>query len=1024
MTRHENGPVRLQQRALPSIRNLLVLIVSAFVAAPLFVAIANLYAAWNNMAAARAMQTNAEIGDLFLRSAGELAAERGITSTALAKGTRVDLRTITRINELRKVGDDALSSATLKVSNGPDFKGKTDLLAALHRDRDALASLRREIDRRFAQAGSSSRPGLNERWISTATTLIISSQNLRLAAQVVPPTALARAQIMLDLRQAMWVITEYAGRERALIGGRIAMGAPFDTATLATLVEYRGRLQQSWTAIETYERRNFPDATVQSAIAGARSNFFGAFEKARMAVYSADAEGGAYPITSEEWIAVATKGIDSLLFLSSEVGAAAGGYASRVESDSSRAVMASAAILFLALVLGGFTLWTILVRITRPIQSLTVTMSRLAGGDLELEVPSVERQDEVGQMARAVEVFRQVGAANRRLEAEAVATRSQLEQDRIEKETRRIAEAEASLLAENAQRERVETLLLDIIETLPDGVAAFDAEEKLVLFNKAYRDMHDSISDEIRAGRHFAELMQMAVDRGQFVLPDSGDNTEWLEARLKAFRRPEGSLIQHLRDDRWVQVRERRSSSGNTVGVRTDITDLKRAELTIKQQAERDPLTGLYNRSVLNSSIQKACDRAQRGSYTGALVLGDLDDFKSINDTLGHEAGDTLLKEIATRLSANLRSNDMVLRLGGDEFALILPRIASPEALLRLMERVTKRVSQPVTVGSRQVAPKCSLGISLFPDHAQSPGELMKNADIALYSAKTTNRGGCCIFDSGMRAAVDTRDKIAVSLRHDVTAGKLSVALQPQIAFENGSHVGFEALARWSPNGRPVPPADFIPIAEECGLILELGSYVLENTLATATGLDRRGFRFGSIAVNIASAQLKTDGFPEQLAAMLGRYRIAPENLELEITENTLLDRGSDKIAQALGKLKQMGVKIALDDFGTGYASLVHLKRFSVDRLKIDRSFVCDIETSQDSSAISRAIISLAHSLGLKVVAEGVETEEQSTFLRRQRCDFGQGYLFGRPLEGEALVEYFSALKDGARSVGVSSEAA
>jgi len=571
---------------------------------------------------------------------------------------------------------------------------------------------------------------------------------------------------------------------------------------------------------------------------------------------------------------------------------------------------------------------------------------------------------------------------------------------------------EANLLAENARREKAETLLLDIIETLPDGVAAFDAEDRLILFNKAYRDVYDKISGEIQTGMKFADLMRLAVERGQFVLPDDSNEAqvEWLEARLKVFRRPKVPLVQHLRDERWVQVHERRSTSGNTVGVRTDITDLKRAEITIKQQAERDPLTGLYNRSVLNSYIQRACTRAQRGNYTGALVVGDLDDFKSINDTLGHEAGDTLLKEVSARLCATLRSNDIVLRLGGDEFAIILPRIANQEALVRLMDRVIRSVSQPVAIGSRQVMPRCSLGVSLFPDQATTPGDLMKNADIALYAAKNTNRGGCRIFDAGMRAAVDKRERLAASLRTDLAAGRLSVALQPQVALEDGSHVGFEALARWSLNGRPVPPAEFIPVAEETGSIVQLGTYILETALYTVRALERPWFRFGTVAVNIAAAQLKMDGFVTQVAAMLTHYGISPASLELEITENTLLDRGVDKIASSLGELKQLGVKIALDDFGTGYASLAHLKRFSVDRLKIDRSFVSDIETSQDSSAISRAIINLAHSLGLKVVAEGVETERQLSFLRAQRCDFAQGHLFGRPLEGEALTDYVHSL--------------
>ena len=577
--------------------------------------------------------------------------------------------------------------------------------------------------------------------------------------------------------------------------------------------------------------------------------------------------------------------------------------------------------------------------------------------------------------------------------------------------------AEATLLAENVRRRKAETLLLDVIETLPDGVAAFDADDKLILFNKAYVDIHDKVSDEIQAGIPFGDLLRHAVERGQFVLPDDSDKgqAEWLEARLRAYHQPNGPLVQHLYDDRWIQVHERRSNSGNTVGVRTDITGLKRAEITIKQQAERDPLTGLYNRSVLNAYLHRACTRAQKGNYTGALVVGDLDDFKSINDTLGHEAGDTLLREVASRLCVALRANDIVLRLGGDEFAIILPRITSEGALIRLLGRVIKSVTQPVAIGSRQIQPRCSLGACLFPNQAATPSDLMKNADIALYAAKSSNRGGCRIFDTTMRAAIDKRDRLAASLRTDVAAERLSVAFQPQVCLRDGSHVGFEALARWRLNGRAVPPAEFIPVAEDAGLAVQLGTYMLGKSLATARELNGLSFSCGTVAVNVAAAQLKMDGFASLVATMLARYGMAPGNLELEITENTLLDRGSDKIARTLSELKELGVKIALDDFGTGYASLVHLKRFSVDRLKIDRSFVGDIESSQDSSMISKAIISLAHSLGLSVVAEGIETSEQLAFLRTQRCDFGQGYLFSRPLDGEALIAYADARSSIAR---------
>lgn len=430
------------RRAGLTIRALLVMIVSGFVLALLLVASSNMYTAWNNMSAARAMHANAELGELFLTSAGALAAERGLTNAALAKDSGADSDTIDRISKLRAKSDQALSAAMEEVRIGPDFKDKTQMLAKVQQDRDALRALRNEVGEQWALTALERDSTIAERWVPTATALIMSSQNLRIAAQVVPSTALARTQIMLDLRQSMWVITEYAGRERALIGGRIAKGASLDTATLATLAEYRGRLEQSWAAIEAYEKRDFANARVLPAIAAARTEFFGTFEELRKAVYSASSQNSKYPVTGDEWIAAATKAIDSLLALSSDIGLAAGGYADQVETDSLETLITSVAILVLALVLGSFAFWIVVTRITRPVQSLTNTMSRLAAGELELTVPSIGRRDEIGQMARAVEVFRQAGAAKRRLEAEAEANRSQSERDRLDREAQKAAEAE------------------------------------------------------------------------------------------------------------------------------------------------------------------------------------------------------------------------------------------------------------------------------------------------------------------------------------------------------------------------------------------------------------------------------------------------------------------------------------------------------------------------------------------------------------------------------------------------------
>jgi diguanylate cyclase (GGDEF)-like protein/PAS domain S-box-containing protein len=1057
-----NGTLPAQgSRTSLAIRTLLLCIMAIFVVGLLISTSTNLFSAWDTMRSARTMQRNAEVGDLFLTGAGALATERGVTNTALAAASAADPDTVARIAELRQRGDAALASALGRLHDDTEFARKEVLITTVRQNRDALISLRRDIDRQLPLPASARDGAVQGQWVPAVTALIMSLQDLHIVSQDVPMTALARTQIMLDLRQAMWAVSEYAGRERAMVGAMIARQEQFDDQSLSTLAEYRGRLEQSWASIKAYTDRSFADPAVVQAIEAANSDFFSTFGVQRERVYNASAEARPYPLGSDEWVAAATHAIDSLLALSHVIGEATGNYAREVEASGFNGFVVSSAVLAIAMMLGGFAFFIVVTRVTRPIQALTGVLEAYKSALDEHAIVVIT--DRRGRITHINEPFCRIsgygpgeligrshnivnsGHHNRefftamwreitdgRIWHGEICNRAKdgtlywvdttivpylddvgraggyvsIRYDITERKL-----AEARLLAENGRRERVETLLRDIIETIPDGVAAFDGEERLILCNRAYRDLHDTIAQDIDTGARFEDLMTLALERGQFILPDNSDEAVagWLAARLAALRRPAGPIVQHLRDDRWLQVRERRSESGNTVGVRTDITDLKRAELTIKQQAEHDPLTGLYNRSVLMSRLQRALTRAQRGGYTGALVVADLDNFKMVNDTLGHDAGDTLLKEIAVRFKAGLRASDVVVRLGGDEFAFILPRIVDRKALERLMGRLRKAVSEPVMIGSSRVKPNYSLGISLFPDQAVTPSELMKNADIALYEAKAANRGSWRIFDKAMRSALERRERLAAALQRDLSAERLTIALQPQVSLADGRHIGFEALARWRLNGQPISPAEFIPIAEETSLIIQLGTFVMETALASVSAMEKDGFDFGMIGINVAAAQLKHDGFVAQVAAMLDRYRIAPARLELEITENVLLDRGVDMIAKSLDALHRLGVRIALDDFGTGYASLIHLKRFPVDRLKIDRSFIDDVETSPDSAAISRAIIGLAHSLGLDVVAEGVETERQLAFLREQGCGYGQGYLFGEPLEGHKLDDYVTA---------------
>ncbi|WP_378945748.1 putative bifunctional diguanylate cyclase/phosphodiesterase [Mesorhizobium sp. ANAO-SY3R2] len=575
--------------------------------------------------------------------------------------------------------------------------------------------------------------------------------------------------------------------------------------------------------------------------------------------------------------------------------------------------------------------------------------------------------------------------------------------------TRRKA-AEAALSAENEKRREAEALLRDIIEAIPDAVAAFDANDRLVLFNETFKRYYSASAPIIELGISFESILRFGVEIGQFNIarktPDARE--AWIAARMREHRNPGKRVLQQLSDGRWLQMRERQSRTGHVVGVRTDITDLKQAELVIKRQAEQDPLTGLLNRAVLLDRLTDAIAASERSGREGALLLVDLDDFKSVNDTLGHDAGDVLLLTIAQRFREVLRKSDTIARLGGDEFAIIVPNLAGAEDAIRVAEKILACVERPTDIEHRTLNPRCSIGVAMFPSDGDTPKELLKHADIALYQAKAHGRGMSCFFDPVLREGVERRQATGDALRAALAAGEIDIALQPQVRLDDRTHVGFEALARWNLNGHPIAPSEFIPVAEETGLIVPLGLYVLEKSMATSRLLRDRGYDPGPIAVNVAAAQLKQDDFARTVLSMLAQFGLQPSALEIELTENVLLDRASDRISVALHDLHQAGVVIALDDFGTGYASLSHLKRYPVSRLKIDQSFVREIQSDFDDAIIARTIINLAQNLKMSVVAEGVETEQQFEFLKAHGCGCAQGYLISRPIERAEVESYLS----------------
>lgn len=578
--------------------------------------------------------------------------------------------------------------------------------------------------------------------------------------------------------------------------------------------------------------------------------------------------------------------------------------------------------------------------------------------------------------------------------------------------------ADAILLEEAERRRAAETLLKEVMEAVPDGIAAFDRDDRLLFFNSAYREFYDR-APRMEPGIPFEDLIRELVAAGQFNLPanDPLARKAWIERRMKEHQKPGRAALQHLSDGRWLQVQERRSPSGFVVGVRTDITALKSAERQVKEQAERDPLTGLYNRRVLLARMARLSKRKARTKSPGALVLIDLDHFKDVNDSMGHSVGDDLLRIVAERIQQTVRSGDLVGRLGGDEFAVLLCEVRSDAAIDRLVSRLGSVLGAPVRLEGRVIRSGASLGVSRFPRDSVEPLELLRFADMALYRAKELGRGSHCYFDKALRSRVERRELIAGRLTEALARRQFSIALQPQFCIQTLAHRGFEVLARWNTPDLSVSPAEFIEVAEQSGAIVALGEQIFDLALAEAARLRRLGLAPGRIAINVAAAQLKAADFATSINQRLERLDLPPDCLEIEVTENVLLDRLGSLVTRTITSLHEMGICIALDDFGTGHASLAHLRRVPVDRMKIDRSFVAGLGTDRGDEAIVRAIITLAKSLGKSVVAEGIETDRQLAVLRSLGCETGQGFLVSRPLSPFDAETYLRAGHPGRLSL-------
>ena len=535
-----------------------------------------------------------------------------------------------------------------------------------------------------------------------------------------------------------------------------------------------------------------------------------------------------------------------------------------------------------------------------------------------------------------------------------------------------------------------------LIDSLSQGFVLFDAQDRLVMRNSHYVTLYPALRGVAVPGATYEEVVKFETACVP-DLPDTELRAQYSE-RLEQHHKPQTVFERKLDDTRWILVSEQRTRDGGTVVLYTDITTLKNREKQIQHLSLHDGLTGLPNRMMFNQRVEQALARAGKRGLSVAVMCLDVDHFKNVNDSLGHVAGDALLKSIGERARECLREEDTVARLGSDEFGIVVASADAFEHATQVASRLLTELGRPMEFNGNQVVSGISIGIATSSGEEEGAEQLIKNADLALNRAKTDGRGTFRFFEAEMDARVLARSALEVDLRQALTKNQFVLHYQPEVDIETHEIVGFEALVRWRhPDLGLVAPSEFIPLAEETGVIMRLGEWVLRQACLDA----KRWPDSVRVSVNVSPAQFRNPGLAQLVAEVLDQTTLPPERLELEITESLLL-RDIDGNLGTLEKLKALGIRVAMDDFGTGYSSLGNLRSFPFDKLKIDRSFIGDVETNPDSLAIVKAVLGLGRSLGMATCAEGVESEEQVRRLRAEGCDEAQGYYYSqpKPIEG------------------------
>ncbi len=617
-------------------------------------------------------------------------------------------------------------------------------------------------------------------------------------------------------------------------------------------------------------------------------------------------------------------------------------------------------------------------------------IERLVGGDRLLILKKPFDAIEVYQLASSL-------TAKWQMTRQAESKRYQLER-LVRERTAELRRANRELQEDIAERKRTEAelkLAASVFHHTMNGIMIIDSQARIVSANPAFTAITGYRVDEVSG--HPLSLLRSGFNDATThqAMSDSLARDGCWEGEIWNRRKNGEAFLARLSISR---VTGDEGSQERYVGIFNDVTELRRKDERIRYLAFHDQLTGLPNQALLIDRLEESIAFARRDSAPFGIMFIDLDRFKAVNDSLGHDIGNGLLREVACRLRTCLRQSDTVARIGGDEFVLLLRGISSPEEYAGLAKKIIEDISRPIEIARRAIQVGASVGIACFPDDGGDPIELMKHADAAMYVAKSSGRGTFRFFQPEMTAKAEQRLQLEMELRNAVRNGELELRYQPKVSMTTNEMCGVEALVRWRhPTHGLMSPAEFIPLAEEAGIIDELGDWVLEAAFRQSSAWQRTCVEKPRIGINISAKQLEQGDLTGKIASLSERYGVPPSDFEIELTESVIMSNPA-AISSVFSRLRQVGVRVAVDDFGTGYSSLAYLRHLPIDVLKIDRSFIKNADRDPSDAQIVKTIIALGRALNLTVIAEGVETRSQMDFLTSCGCPAAQGNLFSRPL--------------------------